>query len=161
MSNPPPLPAQPVPVSYKVVVGVDYSEQSVRAMRAALDIALHRDSQIYAVAVAEGHGPVRPARESAEMEHTFQEEAQRTLERWIGAQLDELEKTGAKLNRKRVAAVIDFGKAANAILAMAEDVQADLVVVGTHGKTGLERLIVGSVALNVVRRAHCPVLVTR
>jgi nucleotide-binding universal stress UspA family protein len=157
----PALPTQPVPPSYKIVVGIDYSEQSVRAMRAALDIALHRESQIYAVAVAEGHGPGRPPQESAEMEHTFQVEAQRTLERWIASQLDELEKTGAKLNRRRVAAVVDFGKPADAILEMAEDVRADLVIVGTHGKTGLKRLMVGSVALEAVRRAHCPVLVTR
>ena len=157
----PDLPAQPLPPTYKIVVGVDYSDQSARAFAAALDLALYRDSQIYAVAVAEGHAPGRPAKESAEMEQTFHEEAQRTLDRWIGSQLDELEKSGGKLNRRRIAAVIDFGKPADAVLAMADDVQADLIVVGTHGKKGLGRLVVGSVAQDAVRRAHCPVLVTR
>jgi nucleotide-binding universal stress UspA family protein len=157
----PDLPPMPLPPTYKIVVGVDYSDQSARALAAAFEIALHRDCQIYAVAVAEGHAPGRPAKESAEMEQTFLEEAQRTLDRWIGTQLDELEKSGAKLNRRRIAAVIDFGKPADGILAMAEDVNADLVVVGTHGKKGLERLVVGSVALDAVRRSHCPVLVTR
>lgn len=157
----PPLPPQPLPPTYKVVVGVDYSEPSVKAMRAALDIAVHRDAQIYALAVAEGFAPVRPAEVSAEMQQTFHDEAQAALEKWIAAQLDELEKTGAKLNRRRVAAAIDFGKPADGILALAEEVEADLIVVGTHGRKGLERLVVGSVANEVVRGAHCAVLVAR
>lgn len=157
----PPLPPQPLPPTYKVVVGVDYSEPSSHAMRAALDIAVHRETQIYAIAVAEGWAPGRPAEASAEMQQTFHDEAQTTLEKWIGEQVDELEKTGFKFNRKRVAAAIDFGKPAEGILALAEDVQADLIVVGTHGRKGIERLVVGSVANEVVRGAHCAVLVAR
>jgi nucleotide-binding universal stress UspA family protein len=157
----PPLPAQPLPPTYKVVVGVDYSEPSVQAMRAAFDIALHRDSQIFAIAVAEGWAPGRPAEVSTEMQENFRDEAQQTLEKWIAEQVNELEKTGVKLNRKRIAAAIDFGKPAEAILALAEDVQAELIVVGTHGRKGLERLVVGSVATEVLRGAHCAVLVAR
>jgi len=144
-----------------VVVGVDYSEPSISAMRAALDIALHRDSQIFAIAVAEGWAPGRPAEVSTEMRETFRDEAQQTLEKWIAEQVDELEKSGVKLNRKRIAAAIDFGKPAEAILALAEDVQAQLIVVGTHGRKGLERLVVGSVATEVLRGAHCSVFVAR
>jgi nucleotide-binding universal stress UspA family protein len=155
------LPPQPLPPTYKVVVGVDYSEPSTKAMRAALDIALHRDSQIFAIAVAEGWAPGRPAEVSTEMKETFRDEAQQTLEKWIAAQVDELEKTGVKLNRKRIAAAIDFGKPAEGILALAEDVSADLIVVGTHGRKGLERLVVGSVATEVLRGAHSAVLVAR
>lgn len=156
-----PPPAPPVPQTYKIVVGVDYSEQSERALRAALDIALHRDAQIYCLTVAEGYGPGRPAAESAEMHQTFHDEAQHTLDRFIAKEIDLLEQSGVKLNRKRVAAAIDFGKPVDGVLALAEDVHADLIVIGTHGKKGLERLFVGSVATEVVKRAHCPVLVTR
>lgn len=53
------------------------------------------------------------------------------------------------------------GDAAGAILSIAEDVEADLVVVGTHGRTGVGRLMMGSVAEKVVRQAGCPVLVMR
>jgi len=52
------------------------------------------------------------------------------------------------------------GTAADRILQFAVDVQADLVLVGTHGRTGLRRLMVGSVGEVVVRRAACPVLVS-
>lgn len=160
MSSAPP-PAPPVPQTFKIVVGIDYSEQSSRALRAALDIAVHRDTQIYCVTVAEGYGPGRPAAESSEMHQAFHEAAQRTLDRFISDEVDEFEKTGVRLNRKRVAAAVDFGKPLDGILALAEDVQADLIVIGTHGKKGLERLFVGSIATAVLGHAKCPVLVTR
>jgi nucleotide-binding universal stress UspA family protein len=44
------------------------------------------------------------------------------------------------------------------ILRVAEEIHADLIVMGTHGRTGLGRLLMGSVAEQVVRRAPCPVL---
>lgn len=51
------------------------------------------------------------------------------------------------------------GEASGEILRMAEEVEADLIVAGTHGRTGLSWLLAGSVATSVLRRAHCPVLV--
>lgn len=48
-----------------------------------------------------------------------------------------------------------------AIVRRAEEASVDLVVVGSHGKTGLQRLALGSVSENVVRHAHCSVLVAR
>jgi nucleotide-binding universal stress UspA family protein len=56
---------------------------------------------------------------------------------------------------------VRFGDAGDAIAQLASDIEADLVVVGTHGHRGLERLLLGSVAENVVRLAPCPVLVVR
>jgi nucleotide-binding universal stress UspA family protein len=53
------------------------------------------------------------------------------------------------------------GPADDAILGAAERLGAELVVVGTHGRTGLRRLALGSVAEGVVRRAHCSVMVVR
>ena len=53
------------------------------------------------------------------------------------------------------------GESATAILQKAEEKQADLIVMGTHGRTGLEYMLLGSVAEKVVRRAHCPVLTIR
>jgi len=50
------------------------------------------------------------------------------------------------------------GDPATAIVHAAEKEEADLIVLGTHGRTGLTRLLMGSVAESVVRRAKCPVL---
>ena len=53
------------------------------------------------------------------------------------------------------------GHAAAEILRMAEKVKCDLIVLGSHGKTGVRRLVTGSVAEAVMRRASCPVLVVK
>ena len=51
--------------------------------------------------------------------------------------------------------------AAHGIVAYAREAEADLIVLGTHGRTGMERLFMGSVAEHVTRSAPCPVLVVR
>ena len=53
------------------------------------------------------------------------------------------------------------GESAKVILQKAEQSQVDLIVMGTHGRTGLEYMLLGSVAEKVVRKAHCPVLTIR
>jgi len=50
------------------------------------------------------------------------------------------------------------GEPANEILAAVREEACDLIVMGTHGRTGVGRLLLGSVAEQVVRKAHCPVL---
>jgi nucleotide-binding universal stress UspA family protein len=53
------------------------------------------------------------------------------------------------------------GAPAETIVAVADEWHANLIVIGTHGRSGLERLVVGSTAEAVVRTAHCPVLSVR
>jgi nucleotide-binding universal stress UspA family protein len=54
-----------------------------------------------------------------------------------------------------------FGDPAEVILKTADTENADLIIMGTHGRTGLSRFVMGSVAEQVVRRASCPVLTIR
>lgn len=54
-----------------------------------------------------------------------------------------------------------LGDPAPEIVQLAKEENADLIVMGTHGRTGLSRLLMGSVAEHVVRRAACPVLTIR
>jgi nucleotide-binding universal stress UspA family protein len=54
-----------------------------------------------------------------------------------------------------------FGDPGHAITHYASDVKADLIVLPSHGRTGIGRLLIGSVAERIVRYAHCPVLVLR
>jgi len=51
-----------------------------------------------------------------------------------------------------------FGRPHDEIVKLAEELKADLIVMGTHGRTGLAHLLVGSVAERVVRTSKCPVL---
>jgi universal stress protein A len=57
--------------------------------------------------------------------------------------------------------LVSDGDARDAILRAAESVHADLIVIGTHGRRGLSRVLLGSVAEDILRRAPCPVLAVR
>jgi len=57
--------------------------------------------------------------------------------------------------------VIRFGDPGHQITDYAQEIHADLIVLSSHGQTGLTRLLLGSVAEKVVRLAHCPVLVLK
>ena len=54
---------------------------------------------------------------------------------------------------------IRVGKAQDEILAVAEEYKADLIILGTHGRTGLDHFISGSVSESVARKAKCPVMI--
>jgi universal stress protein A len=56
---------------------------------------------------------------------------------------------------------LEYGEPATVILKVAQEIGTDLIVMGTHGWTGLRRLLMGSVAERVVRKASCPVLTVR
>jgi universal stress protein A len=58
-------------------------------------------------------------------------------------------------------AMLRKGDARTAILAFAEELHPDLIVMGTHGRRGVSRLVLGSVAESVARTAPCPVLLVR
>jgi nucleotide-binding universal stress UspA family protein len=57
--------------------------------------------------------------------------------------------------------IVHTGSPALEIITMAKSLPADLIVISTHGRTGLKHVVLGSVAEHVVRRAPCPVLVVR
>lgn len=56
---------------------------------------------------------------------------------------------------------LETGDPVEVILRVAQELPADLIVVGSHGRTGLARLLMGSVAEQIVRKAPCPVLVVK
>jgi nucleotide-binding universal stress UspA family protein len=61
----------------------------------------------------------------------------------------------------RVERKVAHGDPVDEIVAIAQANQCDLIVMGTHGRTGLDRLLMGSVAEHVLRRAPCPVLTVK
>ena len=61
----------------------------------------------------------------------------------------------------RVEPIVVEGLAAAEILRVARETPADLIVIGSHGRTGLGRVLMGSVAEDVARKASCPVLIVR
>jgi universal stress protein A len=78
----------------------------------------------------------------------------------VEAQLHEIARQGLKEGVAVDVRVAD-GEPADAILRMARQEKVDLIVMGTHGRTGLSHLLLGSTAEAVVRAAACPVFTVR
>jgi nucleotide-binding universal stress UspA family protein len=78
-------------------------------------------------------------------------------------EMDRLVQQAVNAGVRATATIVDEGNAvpADAIVRAAEDAKTDVLVLGTHGRTGITRLILGSVAARVVATASCPVLTVR
>ncbi len=77
------------------------------------------------------------------------------------AQLEKVGESVKEIHAGKIMGHLGLGEPRHEILQMAAGIQADLILVGTHGRKGLNRLLLGSVAEQIVRRASCPVLVVR
>ena len=146
------------PRPVQVVVAYDFSPSSEQALRRAVDLAAREPEHVlHIAAVLDPHDRVTIA---GQHEHATYETAER-VQKLVG------ERVGAAFAGRSTRADIQFcvhariGKAAHEILALASDVGADLIFIGSHGKTGVERLLLGSVSERVVREAQCPVMVAR
>jgi nucleotide-binding universal stress UspA family protein len=82
--------------------------------------------------------------------------ARRSARRRLAAVLGRVRRTGV-----RAQAIFAEGLPADEILRAARRTRADLIVMGTHGRTGVSRVFMGSVAERVVRESRCPVLTVR
>lgn len=72
-----------------------------------------------------------------------------------------LEKLKAEAGDVQAEGMIREGDVHNEIVTVADEIDAELIVMGTHGRRGINRLLLGSVAESVARRAHCAVLLVR
>ena len=141
----------------KLVVGTDGSETADDAVRRAAELARTAGSKLEIVSAYE---PVAPARLREEAV-----EAPKDLE-WA---INPREDVDATLERAREIAGDDIevalharqGDPADAILDVAEEVGADLIVVGNKGMTGARRFLLGSVPNRISHHAPCAVLIIR
>ncbi len=141
----------------KILLAVDGSEASDAAIDEVRQRPWPTDSTVRVLSVVEQYMPSTPDVVLASM--TFEE---------IRARLSEDAERLTRAAAERVAAPsitvetdVREGDPRTAILDAADDWNADLIVVGSHGRTGLERLVMGSVAQSVVAHARCSVQVVR
>jgi nucleotide-binding universal stress UspA family protein len=87
--------------------------------------------------------------------------ARRKPEEYHQEALQTLHQVQAPDQNVRVEHRLEDGDAAKQILAVAADIHAGVIVMGTHGRSGLGRMLLGSVAEKVLRGASCPVLTVR
>ncbi len=131
----------------KILFPTDFSHTGDAALELATSLARDMDAKLLIVHVEEP--PM--AYGGGEMYYGMPEPAKDDLLRMLGE---------VTHNDPRVAFErrLVTGAPADAIVRLAESEHVDLVVMGTHGRTGLLRLLMGSVAEAVVRRAPCPVV---
>jgi len=140
-----------------VLCPVDFSEHSRRAMENALSIARAAGARLTVLTVLES---------PAGRLHHFPVEAIVRLkgrQAWEKRQREEFETFLARFEAGgvRLRKMVRKGKAADEILAAAGEVRPDLIVMGCQGRTGIERLLLGSVAEKVIRDLPCSVLALR
>lgn len=138
------LPATPI----TVLAAIDFSEASDLVVEQALGMA--RQANAHEIHFLH----VRPApRDEGDAEGR-----QAEFEEWLDARVRGL---GSIPHTVKVVAHEASGDPADVIVEMAGELLASAVVVGTHGRKGFQRMVMGSVAESVVRNAGCPVLVVR
>jgi len=124
----------------RILAATDLSELSVGALQTALGLAARTGGRAADVTVLHVR---HPTQRLSQVEGVFEGH----LDRALGALATQ------------VGSMVRSGDAAEEIVAAARERDADVVVVGTHGRTGVRRLVVGSVAEQVAREAPCPVLI--
>jgi nucleotide-binding universal stress UspA family protein len=150
--------------TYEIVVGFDFSELAERALEEALSLASGRPkAELHVVTVAENSGALVLL--PGESVPVPDEVAQETVRLRVAQLIEDYRAKRGPLSLERVAiyvlASIPVAEAGKLIARLAESVDADLIVVGTHGRRGIARLFLGSVAQQVVREAGTNVYVVR
>jgi nucleotide-binding universal stress UspA family protein len=140
----------------RILCPIDFSDASRAALETAADLARRQGAQLtlfHAYPVPGYTFPDGSFVASSKMLEELAEAARAHLEEWKGI--------ASSLGVPGVEAVTAVGEPAAEIVTHAREKAFDLVVVGTHGRTGLTHALMGSVAERVVRKASCPVLTVR
>jgi nucleotide-binding universal stress UspA family protein len=139
-----------------ILVPIDFSVHSRRALKYAVPLAAQSGASLRLIYVVEptvypadlGFGQVVLPGVEDELRQKGAEELAELIETEIG-------------NRVSATATVRTGTPSKEILAEAEEAGVDLIVVATHGHSGVEHVLFGSTAERIVRKAKCPVLTIR
>jgi universal stress protein A len=136
----------------RILVPIDFSESSRKAARYACSFAKQYGAEILLLHVVE---PVPPQPEVAISENgllanELEEEAAKKLTEWR-----------VRVARQPMKTSVRTGIPQQEIVGIADEHRIDLIILGTHGRTGLAHFFLGSTAEQVVRHAPCPVMVVR
>ena len=136
----------------QILVPIDFSAGSLEALASALPLAQRFRAKLLLLHVVEPVYVAEPNIASADLT-TLLDEQQRSAG-------EQLERTRASLGKhgQHAQTLVETGVPARVIVEVARRTATDLIVIATHGRTGLSHLLIGSVAERVVRRAGCPVL---
>jgi nucleotide-binding universal stress UspA family protein len=149
----------------KILVGIDGSEYSRNAVNYALDIAAKYNSDLFLLAIVPSkvhHGDSSGV--FGMVAPSYFEEYKKEAEKWFEEIIDHINSSEISIDIKsKVKSEVittPFSTAAS-ILNYAEERDVDLIVIGTRGKSGLKKMLLGSVATDVVTYSYCPVMVVK
>ena len=141
----------------RILYASDFSAASRPAFRLALELARANRATLTVAHVYSAIVPVMGEGVAiAQVYDRWVAEVRRDAERRLQGLVAKARKSGV-----RVKGLLLEGAPHDRILRAARSTRADLIVLGTHGRTGLGRVILGSVAARVVALARCPVLTVR
>jgi nucleotide-binding universal stress UspA family protein len=138
-----------------ILVPTDFSDGSNQAFATALDMAQASGARLTLFHV--NHVPTTVFPDvilpiAPELEENLEHSVQLVLDQWC----ERARAAGVEADTRTA-----FGATHTEICAAADDIGADLIVIGTHGRSGWSHALLGSVAEKVVRKAPCPVLTVR
>jgi nucleotide-binding universal stress UspA family protein len=141
-----------------IVVGTDGSDTATEAVRQATELAKSVGAEVFVVSAYEPvpEGRLRAERKDAPDDLQWSINPREDVEATLNQAADSIRETGV-----RVETFPREGDAADAILDVAEEQNADLIVVGNKGMTGAKRFLLGSVPNKVSHHAPCSVLIIR
>jgi nucleotide-binding universal stress UspA family protein len=136
----------------RILCPIDFSAGSQHAMAAAVRLAAEADAELVLMHAWYVAAPAFP------LDYAFSPQLVQQLEDDAQRSLDAAVQEATALGAKRVTSRLLNGVAWSAVGEVLDDPAFDLVVIGTHGRTGLSRVLLGSVAEKVIRHAPCSVL---
>jgi len=131
----------------KILCPVDFDSSSLTALRLAAELSREQSGTLYVLHVVDVAIP--PKTHTTATSDRLEAAAAAKLERLIRRNIE---------RRVRHKIYVENGDPAAEILGATKRLRANLIVMATHGRKGLRRLVLGSVAARVVREASCPVL---
>jgi len=142
-----------------IVAGTDGSSTAQMALRAAVDLAQQAGARLHIVSAYEAISEHRMRSDSLDVPQDVQWSVGPHAD--VLALLDQARLTAAGAGVGHIETFARQGDAADAILDVAEEQAADLIVVGNKGMTGAKRFLLGSVPNKVSHHAPCSVLIVR
>lgn len=143
---------------YQIVVGYDFSDSALLALNRAIGLAATEPNHVlHIINVLDDRSDIRATAKKGNLGYEDTEDVQDILTRELETRLREIDPE----HEIHFFIHVRLGKPVDEILRLAAEVGAHLLLVGSHGRTGLKRLLMGSVSEMVVREAKCPVLVVR
>jgi nucleotide-binding universal stress UspA family protein len=138
-----------------ILVPSDFSECSDAAVRYGLELARRFDAKLHLLHVIQDPATQPWAAEGLSIPLLD------AVEQWQKGAKERLAASVPAADAGRVTVVTAIANPYPEILRYAEEHEVDLIVMGTHGRSGVSHMLLGSIAERVVRRAPCPVLTVR